>query len=101
MAIKNNNAESGVVVVEQWMDAAARRVEDAEKELIRAVSHCEEACLAERRALDRVEELEKVLTWVRGVASGEEEIAFDADEALEAIDKRVTAALAAKGVRDV
>ena len=35
-----------------------RRVEDAEKELIRAVSHCEEACLAERRALDRVEELE-------------------------------------------
>jgi hypothetical protein len=30
MAIKNNNAESGVVVVEQWMDAATRRVEELE-----------------------------------------------------------------------
>jgi hypothetical protein len=40
-------------------ESLARRVEDAETELIRAVGHCEEACLAERRALDRVEELEK------------------------------------------
>lgn len=60
--------------VEDYKDACiatlTRRVEDAETELIRAVSHCEEACLAERRALARVEELEAIVAKLPKTADG-------------------------------
>ena len=66
-------ALDGLVPVSELMgkvDTLTRRVEDAEKELIRAVGHCEEACLAERRALDRVEQLEAIVAKLPKTADG-------------------------------
>ena len=78
-----------------------RRVEDAEKELIRAVSQCEEACLAERRALDRVEELEGVLRWYAEQTAGCRLVHSGGDKYRNALSndggERAAAALAAKG----